>query len=230
MARAGIGVGVFVKTPELSEVKTRLARDVGKDVAREVYERSLAATREMCLQVMRRSSGSVQCYWAVGEIGGVGLARWRSLPAFHTGEGALGSRLATVQDWLLSRHGRAVLLGSDCPQLSPDILLAESFREGKRVVIGPASDGGFYLFSSRHRIPRKEWESIEYSSPATLRQLMEHLETEDVELLSPEEDIDDLRSLRNATARLSEGVLESQREMAQWLQGCHWFSGSRECG
>ena len=214
---AGTGLGIFVKTPELSEVKTRLADDIGRDAAHEVYERSLQVCEDVSRMAMDFAGGNLCCYWMVGEAEGVSHPRWKGLPCAHTGEGGLGSRLATVQHWLLERHRRAILLGSDCPQLSPELLADLAAREEAGVVVGPASDGGFYLFASEDPLERETWESVAYSRKDTLKQLLAAIGLRPAELLPEETDIDDLRSLRDVAARLADCSLDTQRMMAEWL-------------
>ncbi len=61
--------------------------------------------------------------------------------------GDLGARLEGVLERLQAEAGpRAIVVGSDCPGLTPDRLReAWDALESKPVVIGPAVDGGFYL-------------------------------------------------------------------------------------
>lgn len=39
----------------------------------------------------------------------------------------------------------AVVVGTDCPGLSPDILRSAFAELERAVVVGPATDGGYYL-------------------------------------------------------------------------------------
>jgi rSAM/selenodomain-associated transferase 1 len=72
------------------------------------------------------------------------------------GDGDLGTRMeAAVQDAFAESMERVVVIGADCPDLSPEIL-KRSFDLLIRsdVVIGPALDGGYYLVAVR----RSAWE------------------------------------------------------------------------
>lgn len=218
-APAGTGIAVFAKTPGLSPVKTRLAAEIGERAALEFYERSLAVTEALCRRVTDLAGGEVRCYWAVGEAEGVDHPRWGAFPAFHTGEGGLGTRLANVHGRLLARHGRAMLLGSDCPQLEPARILGALEVRGRPFVAGPSRDGGFYLFLSGAGVPREDWEAVRYSCAGTLGDLLARLGSGRVALLPEEEDIDDLESLRRAAARLGGGTLEGQAQLAEWAGG-----------
>lgn len=218
-SRAGDGIAVFAKTPGLSPVKTRLAAEIGAAAALEFYCRSLAITERLCRRVMAASGGGAQCYWAVGEIEGVGDPRWDAFPSFHTGDGGLGTRLANVQDRLLARHGRAMLLGSDCPQLGPGRIADALAMPGEPAVVGPTRDGGFYLWLSSGPVARSVWESVRYSCAETLDDLLGMVGRDRVAFLPEEEDVDDLGSLRRVARRLRAGTVEGQRGLAEWIDG-----------
>ena len=58
-------LAVFVKTPELSPVKTRLAASLGKAAAVAVYAECLGLSADM----MRELPADVKPFWAVWRIG-----------------------------------------------------------------------------------------------------------------------------------------------------------------
>lgn len=194
VARMNGGLAVFVKTPELSPVKTRLAADIGKVAAMRVYETMLAAAATMMRQT--QDSG-VSVYWAVGEKDGVAHPRWREFPAIFTGEGDLGARLHHVYSLLRRRHGRAALAGADCPALTAATVLS-ALTAADGVVVGPATDGGFYLFAAACPIPARVWTSVTYSRDDTLAQLLRHFPDEAVRRLPILSDVDDAVSMRAA--------------------------------
>ena len=84
-------IAIFVKTPELSPVKTRLRQEVGKNVAQRFFDLATNAIEEVVLEVQRQSNGSVKGYWAVAEEAGLCSTRWQKLARLHTGQGGLGS-------------------------------------------------------------------------------------------------------------------------------------------
>ena len=81
-------LAVFVKTPELSPVKTRLAASLGKAAAVAVYAECLGLSADM----MRELPADVKPFWAVGELVGLKSKRWGEFPVIFTGEGTLGDR------------------------------------------------------------------------------------------------------------------------------------------
>ena len=208
-------LAAFAKTPELSPVKTRLAADVGEGPALAAYERSLAATAA----VLRALPEWIAPHWAVGERAGLNHPRWRDgeFPAMFTGEGGLGERLANVYAKLRGENLPAILIGTDSPQLAPEIVARAAELSRGRIVIGPSADGGFYLFASSLEIPRGVWTGVEYSRAETLRDLERKLPPAEVHRLPELCDLDDAESLPRVMRELESAPLPEQRAMAQWL-------------
>ena len=188
-------LAVFVKTPELSPVKTRLAAEIGEVAARAVYDNMLTKTSTMMREVQ---NAGIAVYWAVGEAAGVSHPRWREFPSIFTGEGELGDRLNHVYAMMQKKHGRAALSGSDCPALSAETVCAALRMARGNIVVGPTTDGGFYLFAAAHRISPKIWRGVQYSQGDTLEQLLGYFPSRQIKKLSVLTDVDDRESLRAA--------------------------------
>ena len=208
-------VAIFVKTPELSPVKTRLANAVGSAAAREFYEISCRAVREVVREVTEVA------YWAVAEAPAKEHMSWHGFPLVYQGEGDLGTRLASVYETLRARHGAVVLIGADAPQITAEILRAALSASARSIVVGPARDGGFYLFGASQVIPSGIWESVPYSHRNTLNELksalVERGPIEDLGMLTDVDEGDDLRLLSielDALRRLT----PAQAVMKRWLK------------
>ena len=186
------GLAVFVKTPELSPVKTRLAADIGTAAARRAYDMMLATMAAMMRQAQ---SQGITVYWAVGEAAGVGHRRWREFPVLFTGDGDLGARLNHIYSVLQQRHGRAAVAGSDCPGLSAALVVAALQQSRGNIVVGPTTDGGFYLFAAARRLSPHIWHSVAYSCSDTLAQLLRHFPPQKVQKLPILSDVDDKKSM-----------------------------------
>jgi rSAM/selenodomain-associated transferase 1 len=67
----------------------------------------------------------------------------------------LGARMADALRVVLQTYRRAVLIGTDCPDLSlEDLRRAYALLvSGNDVVLGPAADGGYYLIGMNREIP-----------------------------------------------------------------------------
>jgi glycosyltransferase A (GT-A) superfamily protein (DUF2064 family) len=107
---------------------------------------------------------------------------------------------------VLARPGaRCVLIGSDMPQLSVE-LVGEAFAELDRVdlVLGPAEDGGYYLIAMRE--PHDVFSGITWSQPSVLAETLTRASALDlrVHLLASGFDIDELRDLERLRELLAE--------------------------
>lgn len=196
------GIAIFVKTPGLSSVKSRLAESIGHDLAVDWYRHAASAVASVAVAVCDSTGASA--YWAVAEPDG--LDAWRDLPTRLQGDGGLGERMARVHADLLLHHGAALLIGADAPQITVDDLqtaLAWLDREAPRRVLGPARDGGFWLFGANRPVPARAWTQVRYSTATTGRDferaLGEHGEQGEWKYLRELHDVDrgeDLKPVR----------------------------------
>ena len=218
-AKVSGAIAIWVKTPGLSPVKTRLAAGIGGVEAERFHLLAAAAVAAVVRRVATELPGTLTPYWAVAESG---ATLWRELEVVEQGEGGLGERLSRVYDALLARHAFVLFLGADSPQLSPP-LLADAVARTQRgeFVLGPAHDGGFYLFGGARSLPRETWTGVPYSDPATLGTLEGSLRSHGpVARLAPLDDVDtvaDLAPLREALAR-ARTLLPEQTALSAWLQ------------
>lgn len=213
-------LAIFVKTPGLSPVKTRLAATLGTVAATCFHQLAAAATAE----VAARCQPLLTPYWAIAEADPAAAAIWSGFASLPQGEGDLGERLHSVYAQLQARHGRVLLIGADAPQLTPSLLRAavDALRDdGAPFVMGEASDGGFWLFGGRAPIPREVWTSVRYSQPRTAAELRERLiphgGVAGVSALTDVDSAADLPVLREALAALVE-PLPAQRLLHDWLR------------
>jgi glycosyltransferase A (GT-A) superfamily protein (DUF2064 family) len=74
----------------------------------------------------------------------------------------------------VQRHGHGLLLGADAPQLATRALTARARvvrGAGPRQAIGPARDGGFWLYGGNRAADLARWDAVAYSRPDTARAL-----------------------------------------------------------
>jgi uncharacterized protein len=133
---------IFIKNPALGKVKTRLARTVGDDKALEIYLELTKITRENAF-ILRGPSRHIfysdfinlNDEWANSHF----------QKHVQLGED-LGERMFNAFSEILKTHKKAVIIGSDCPTLTSAILeLAFEKLETNDFVVGPSTDGGYYL-------------------------------------------------------------------------------------
>ncbi|MFK8162989.1 MAG: TIGR04282 family arsenosugar biosynthesis glycosyltransferase [Lewinella sp.] len=142
---------LFIKNPIPGKTKTRLAADVGNEMALKMYHILCDWTRE---QAQGLSNTDRYLYYS-NEI--TEPDAWPTV-AFHKRlqhPGDLGERIAEgFQAAFAAGHRRVVIIGSDCPGIDTDFLRAAfAALENDDVVIGPALDGGYTLLGMRSFTP-----------------------------------------------------------------------------
>lgn len=220
-------VAVWVKTPGRSPVKTRLAAAVGRARAEAFYARAVRAVEAVVRAAADAlGKGALVPYWAVAEPEPEAAAGWRGFATVAQGGGGLGERQARVYDALRARHARVLFIGTDSPQMPPEILVDAARRlapgtDGTDFVVGPAEDGGYYLFGGRLPLPRAVWTEVPYSTPGTLAALRPRLAAHGrVAMLPMLFDVDTVHEfarLGGALAARGTALLPAQRALLEWL-------------
>lgn len=138
-------VVVFGREPLPGQVKSRLAAGIGAEAAARVY----SATLEHTLDVAKNSGARV-----VLSMADVPSGPWaRNLDVMV--EIQRGSDLGDRMDDAFARRfdegeGRVVMVGSDCPWFTAiHVAKASAKLGGVDAVLGPASDGGYWLVAQR---------------------------------------------------------------------------------
>lgn len=141
-------LAVMARPPVAGRVKSRLAADVGAGAAATIYRRLLDGT----LAAAERLDATELVVALADGADGDGWApprRWRVVSQRGPD---LGARLAALFDDLFAMGGEQVaLVDSDSPDL-PVAYLRDAFAALGRdadVVLGPTTDGGFYLIAVR---------------------------------------------------------------------------------
>ena len=141
---------VFAKSPRAGEVKTRLVPGLSARQAAALYGRML----RRAMAAARDSGVGPLTLCAAPDTN---CPELRALAAQHgaalTGQvGAdLGARMHNALAHALERHPRALLMGSDCPSLGPEVVRKahEVLASSEPVVLVPATDGGYVLVGLR---------------------------------------------------------------------------------
>jgi hypothetical protein len=161
-------IAIFVKTPGLSPIKTRLAAGMGTRYAELWYRLAAAAVAEAASLATEALGAAV--YWAVAEAAAMDDPQWWSLPRIAQGDGDLGERMGRVHTRLLQDHAAVILLGADVPQVTRTLLTrAIAFLDSDlpSSVFGPAGDGGFWLYGSNCGVPMEAWTAPDYGTADT---------------------------------------------------------------
>ncbi len=195
---------IFARTPELGQVKTRLAADIGNERALAIYERLLEHTCETVL----RSGYRARVFYA-GDIPEADLWSRAGFTRHRQSPGTLGERMhAAFSDAFRDGIRSAVIIGTDCPGLQPSHLHDAMNRlETSEAVVGPAEDGGYYLLGLTSPI-RRIFENKDWSTDTVLRATLSDFRELDMtySLLEPLRDIDTIDDL------------EELKQTHTWLQ------------
>ena len=184
---------VMTRFPDPGRTKTRLIPALGADRAAELHR---------CL--IRRTL-SVVCLWAKSHdcdvevrYAGGDESQFRAQFGLQTryspqSEGSLGERMNSAVAAAFSTGAkRVVIIGTDCPGLEASHL-THAFEQltNRDVVIGPATDGGYYLLGMRRHLPAI-FDDIAWGTENVLRQT--HSKAAEVSVrpsqLSPLSDVD----------------------------------------
>jgi uncharacterized protein len=151
--------------------------------------------------VARSGLKCVVCFtpvWAVAEMRAL-VPRDVALLPQH--EGDLGDRMRrTFDDLLGGGAALVVLVGSDLPGIDPSVVIAAQRTLRERpgaVVLGPASDGGYYLIAAS-RTPNPLFVSMEWGGPGVLEETERRARRSGIEIVRVAEarDVDTLDDLR----------------------------------
>ncbi len=209
-------VAIFVKSPELSPVKTRLWPGIGRAHAERLHRASAATVCSVVTQAS--ASGKVIGYWALAESAEASARLWPGLLHVEQGEGSLGERMAAVYRRLRQQHAAVILIGADAPQLESSALLqATDWLEAEqaRLTIGRAADGGFWLFGGNRDIATQAWTDPRYSSPDTANEFVTAMDpTGDWLELGRLHDIDTVADIAPVRAQLDSLIDATDEQVA----------------
>jgi rSAM/selenodomain-associated transferase 1 len=196
-------LGLFAKRPDPGRVKTRLAAATSPEWAARVADAFLRDTVERLAAVPVRRCLAFAPHDSEPFFAEVVAGRFDLTPQ---ADGGLGVRLAAFADGQFrAGAGKVVLVGTDSPTL-PVEWVTQAFAEldSAEVVVGPATDGGYYLIGLTPRAPPL-FDGIAWSGPDVLRATVERLTdpSDLLRVLPPWYDIDTLEDWRMLRGHLA---------------------------
>ncbi len=204
-------LGVFARFPEPGRAKTRLIPALGPEGAAAIHAAMVRHTLETVDEFSRRNP---QVAATVYHAGGDPERLFALFGAGHDyrpqADGDLGDRIRHAFSELLAGGSAAVLIGTDCPALSPAILRASfDALESADLVLGPAADGGYYLIGLRAPAPelfeRMPWGTARVLAETRARARRLGLELRLLETLDDVDGPGDLPVWEEARARRERG-------------------------
>ncbi|MGB7786015.1 MAG: TIGR04282 family arsenosugar biosynthesis glycosyltransferase [Salinimicrobium sp.] len=182
---------VFTRNPELGKVKKRLAADIGDASALRLYKFLLQHTFEV---VKKLSVEKWVCYseeipqqdlWDKGDF----------QKKVQQGKG-LGERMEnSFFEAFEEGYEKVVIIGSDLYDLQEeDLKKAFLALDTCDYVIGPASDGGYYLFGMKS-LNSQVFRNKNWGTATVLQDTLQDLKNEKLTMLDVRNDIDTLHDL-----------------------------------
>ncbi|MEZ0329101.1 MAG: TIGR04282 family arsenosugar biosynthesis glycosyltransferase [Dissulfuribacterales bacterium] len=175
-------VAIFTKYPYQGQVKTRLAATIGAEKACQLHTKMTYHALNMVMQLQRE--GVAECivffHGADRELAHIWIKSGLDRRFFYDplmllkqyGE-ELGARMHhAFQQMSDMGYEKMLLMGTDCPELTKEILQdALSALSDRDVVFGPALDGGYYLIGMKAPNPIL-FQDIPWSREDTLEQTL----------------------------------------------------------
>lgn len=151
---------IFVRNPVLGKVKSRLAATVGEERALDIYKKLLLHTHTISKNLAVDKFIFYEDFLNEKDI-------WENdiYKKFLQQGAGLGDRMKQAFGKLFSEgYEKILIVGSDCYELTTSMLKdAYNALSMTDLVIGPASDGGYYLLGMKEFIPalfdNKSWSS-----------------------------------------------------------------------
>ena len=186
---------IFVRNPELGKVKTRLAKGIGDERALQVYIKLLQHTHN-CVS-------AIDCDRFVYYVDEITMHDLWVNNLYHkkVQQGNdLGERMMLAFSELF-QHGysKIIIIGSDCPGLSSAIL-KNAFNKLNEadIVLGPSTDGGYYLLGMKIVHPQL-FQHIQWSTDTVLKDTQKIISSinKSATLLPELTDIDEAKDLQH---------------------------------
>ena len=198
MTNAANRIVVLAKAPIRGLVKTRLAASIGDDEALRLHSLLAARTFATVLEAGCAAEVRITPDDAIASLGTWVPASLRVRPQ---GGGDLGDRMhRALCDAFAEGSVRVVVVGSDCPGMNVAHLAAAfAALSADDLVLGPATDGGYWLIGARAATPDVfrgvPWSTSEVRAATRRRAAAAGLRVADLERLPDVDTVEDLRHM-----------------------------------
>lgn len=186
---------IFIKYPQPGFVKTRLAKDIGKENASILYrlfvEAVLSRTKD-------RDFKRIIFYYPPESKNRIRNWIGQDYDIYAQKGIDLGNRLSNAFEFTFKKGAKRVIaIGTDSPHLDKKIIL-KGFKEleNKPSVVGPTLDGGYYLLGLS-QFHQELFQDISWGTHKVFRQTLDILKKLKIKfsLLEKELDVDTLDDL-----------------------------------
>ena len=183
---------VFTKNPQLGKVKTRLAKSIGEEKALFIFQKLIEKTAQTIGSISVHKSLYYSEFIENGDLWDTQVSE-KKIQNGNT----LGERMSNAfQDGFEKGFEQIVIIGTDLWDLeSSDIDQAFKVLETNTAVIGPATDGGYYLLGLSQWMPEVFKNKI-WGTASILNDTMDDFKERKLALLKPKNDVDYYEDLR----------------------------------
>jgi len=194
---------VFTRYPEPGTTKTRLAKVLGGQEDAAVQKKLTELTMLQARKLMQLCRLSISVYFNGGSL--EQIKQWLGPDFIYRKQerGDLGKRMAhAFAEAFRQQFKRTVIIGTDCPYLNGSHLQqAFNALHRKDLVIGPATDGGYYLIGL-NRNEKSLFENISWGTESVLAETLNIAAEKDLtiallEILSDVDRPEDLKHINN---------------------------------
>ena len=164
-------LAIFARYPVPGEAKTRFSPSIPPELATQLHAAMVEDAVETALVA---NADQVALYWASDPAGRSAFPLPSGVIVRAQSGPDLGARLsAAFAELLEGASSRAVVIGTDCPDLAPEALRRSLLAlEDADLVLGPARDGGYYLIGLRRSTPGL-FTGIEWGTDRVLEETLE---------------------------------------------------------
>jgi len=195
-------LGLLAKWPTPGLVKSRLGRETSQEWAADV---AMAFLADMVARLSGIHARRILVFTPIEARSSFSKLTGDRFQLIPQSDGDLGRRMAAFfQEVFHQGPAKAILLGVDSPTI-PLSYIEDAFSrlDGADLVIGPATDGGYYLFGSSGKVP-PIFGDMNWSRSSVLTETIFRLNASScrLALLPPWYDVDTLNDWRMLTGHL----------------------------
>ena len=148
---------IFTRYPIAGQTKTRLIQELGAEGAAQLQKDMTERIVQICREMIKPNNIRLEVHFTGGSE--TLMQEWlgNDIPLRAQEGNDLGQRMhSSFEKAWQNGAQRAVILGSDCPQLGV-VIIKEALHalEKNHLVLGPSTDGGYYLIGTTCDLPKE---------------------------------------------------------------------------
>ncbi|WP_418510974.1 TIGR04282 family arsenosugar biosynthesis glycosyltransferase [Corallibacter sp.] len=183
---------IFTRNPELGKCKTRLAKTIGNEAALSIYKHLLRHTAKTASSIKADKYVFYSESISSNDLWNDSIFKKRLQQGNQ-----LGSRMENAFSELFQLgYKKVLIIGSDLPDLNTETITnAYDKLNENDFVIGPATDGGYYLLGMKS-LHQNIFKNKAWSTNSVLKDTLNDLQNSSVFLLKELNDIDTFEDLK----------------------------------